>query len=365
MKTYINLLGIVCLSIAMAVLIGTAGCGPGEEEVTFLQANPGNGSTIEPDATIIVTFDSTPNGLTVTGGTFSIAETNVTIIGPFIPGTLNIVLTWADGAQALTYTVKPSIPPPPEGMVLIPGGAFEMGSTDENAQNDEQPVHTVYVDAFYMDETEVTNLDYKRFLLENPLWEKSNIDPWLEDGDYLFHWTSNNYPDGEANHPVTYVSWYAAMAYAQWAGKRLPTEAEWEKAARGGLVGNAYPNSNTINAGNANYDEDVSDTTSVRRYAPNNYGLYDMAGNVWELCLDEYDPDFYFSSPSENPLAGGRSIAWLINNFTSIAFDIRIVMRGGSWESDPIYLRVANRGWTPPILTTSDLGFRCVKDVSP
>ena len=118
-------------------------------------------------------------------------------------------------------------------MVLIPAGQFQMGSEDEDANDDEQPVHTVHLDAFYMDEHEVTNLEYQEFLLENPRWEKSRIIKWLHDGDYLKHWRGNNYPSGKANHPVVNVSWYAALAYAEWAGKRLPTEAEWEYAARG------------------------------------------------------------------------------------------------------------------------------------
>ena len=120
----------------------------------------------------------------------------------------------------------------PVNMVLIPAGEFQMGSDD--GQEDEKPVHTVYVDAFYMDKYEVTNLEYQRFLFENPRWQKDQIAKKFHKGGYLSDWNGNNYPEGKANYPVTYVSWYAAMAYAQWAGKRLPTEAEWEKCcARG------------------------------------------------------------------------------------------------------------------------------------
>ena len=137
-------------------------------------------------------------------------------------------------------------PPPPPGMVLIPAGEFDIGSNDEEANFNAQPVRRVYVDAFYMDDTEVTNVQHKEFLLENPRWQKGRIEARFHSGDYLSSWNGNNYPNGKGNHPVVNVSWYAAMAYSEWAGKRLPTEAEWEYAARGGLEGKKYPNGNTI-----------------------------------------------------------------------------------------------------------------------
>lgn len=125
--------------------------------------------------------------------------------------------------------------PAPPGMVLIPAGEFKMGCNDAEAENDEQPVRSVYVDTFYLDETEVTNVQYKEFLLENPRWQKGYIDASrFANANYLKLWSGNNYPGGKGNNPVVYVSWYAAMAYAAWADKRLPTEAEWERAARGG-----------------------------------------------------------------------------------------------------------------------------------
>ena len=147
---------------------------------------------------------------------------------------------------------KIATPPPeeetplPKGMVLIPAGEFQMGSNDAEADNDEQPVRTVYVDAFYMDETEVTNVQFKAFVLENPRWQKWKIDGKFHNGRYLWDWKGNNYPKGRDKHPVFNVSWYAAMAYAEWAGKRLPTEAEWERAARGGFVDQKYPRGNTL-----------------------------------------------------------------------------------------------------------------------
>ena len=194
---------------------------------------------------------------------------------------------------------KADAPPiSPEGMVLIPAGEFQMGSNDPEADNDEQPVHTVSVDAFFMDEHEVTNLEYKKFVLANPRWSKGGIDARFYSGSYLKHWNGNDYPSGKANHPVTYVSWYGAMAYAGSVGKRLPTEAEWEYAARGGMAGKKYPWGDVIDSGKANYtDSGIGDTTPAGEYPPNGYGLYDMAGNVWEWCLDEYDKGFYDRSP--------------------------------------------------------------------
>ena len=257
-------------------------------------------------------------------------------------------------------------PPPPEGMVLISAGQFQMGSNDDEADDDEQPVHTVHINAFFMDEHEVTNLEYKEFILENPRWQKSRIIKWLHDGDYLKHWRGNTYPSGKANHPVTYVSWYAAMAYAEWAGKRLPTEAEWEYAARGGLAEKKYPLGNTISTRQANYNNHVGDTTAVGRYAANRYDLYDMAGNVWEWCLDEYDADFYFvSRNSRNPISGARTIQWILDNFTSIPTNTSRVLRGGSWYNGATGLRVANRFRDAPTITYVTGGFRCARAVTP
>ena len=177
--------------------------------------------------------------------------------------------------------------------MLIPAGEFQMGSNAPEAENDEQPVHTVYVDAFFMDEHKVTNLEYQKFLLANPQWQRDEINSKFHNGKYLKLWRGirgNDYPKGKADHPVVYVSWYAAMAYAEWVGKRLPTEAEWEYAARGGLAGKKYPwgDDDLIFAGQRGdvFDVDLSkanvgrigDTTAVGKYPPNGYGLYDMAG---------------------------------------------------------------------------------------
>ena len=248
--------------------------------------------------------------------------------------------------------------PVPEDMVLIPAGEFQMGSSD--GEFDEKPVHTVYVDAFYMDVYEVTNAQYKQFVDVNPLWGKDHIPSRYHDGNYLKHWTRNSY--GRGDHPVVYVSWYAAMAYAEWAGKRLPTEAEWEKAARGGLSSKKYPWGDMLNASKAEYRS--GGTTAVGTYPPNKYGLYDMAGNVWEWCLDVYDEDFYKNSLYRNPIAGAESITQIRRYFTNAKTPR--VLRSGAWDSrSRSALRIADRRRFNLASTSNNSGFRCVRAISP
>ena len=258
--------------------------------------------------------------------------------------------------------------PLPKGMVLIPAGEFQIGSNDAEADDDEQPVRTVYVDAFYMDETEVTNAQFKEFVLENPRWQKNRIDGRFHNGRYLWDWNGNNYPKGKSKHPVDSVSWYAAMAYSKWAGKRLPTEAEWERAARGGLVDKKYPHGNTLTPRDANYGNNVKDTTAVGRYPANGYGLRDMAGNVSEWCLDAYHRGFYLTFPQEgvarNPLAGANTIQWILDNFTNVNIHVSRVRRGGDWFDTVQLPRVADRNDSKPKSAFLVIGFRCVRSVT-
>lgn len=252
----------------------------------------------------------------------------------------------------------------PSEMVLIPAGEFQMGSNDNT---DEKPVHTVYIDAFYIDKYEVTNAQYKAFIDANPQWRKDQIPSKYHNGNYLKHWHRDNYPTGKADHPVTSVSWYGAMAYAKWAEKRLPTEAEWEKAARGGKSGQQYPWGNAVSKGQANYGNHVGGTTIVGNYAANGYGIYDMAGNVFEWCLDAYYGDFYSSSPRRNPLAGVNTIDnadLILSDFTTVTTSR--VARGGAWYNTEVQnVRVAYRNRVSPTLTNIALGFRCVKTITP
>ena len=271
---------------------------------------------------------------------------------------INYLLLDTGTVPPITPPIDPPLTAVPEGMVLIPAGSFQMGS-EEEWSNNARPVHTVHLDAFYMDVYEVTNAQFKAFVDANPQWQKDKIEDRFHDdwGDYLGDWTGNNYPAGKAEHPVAWVSWYAAMAYAEWAGKRLPTEAEWEYAARGGLAGKKYPWGDAEpTPADTNHDDDV--ITPVGQYAANGYGLYDITGNVLEWCLDAYDFDFYAASEnSRNPIAGGE-----VDNFTTIPTDPPRVLRGAPW---PDVGTVAFRGGLGPTHTSYDVGFRCARSVTP
>ena len=236
-------------------------------------------------------------------------------------------------------------------MHLIPAGEFEMGDHFGDGQSDERPVHTVYLDTFYMDETEVTNAMYRTFVESTghriPYhWENPGKAAQLE----------------KSNFPVIYVSWHDAMAYAKWAGKRLPTEAEWEYAARGGRIGQRYPWGNEPSHAHANYSgkgerDEWYWPAPVKNFPQNDYGLYDMVGNVWEWCLDEYDRDFYSTSRRNNPVAG-RWTPLTNDDFLNLT-DHR-VWRGGAWDSGPKGFTVSNRFKADPDLRVLKTGFRCV-----
>ena len=234
-------------------------------------------------------------------------------------------------------------------MVLIPAGEFQMGS--DNGERDEKPVHTVYLDAFYMDKHEVTVAEYKQFV------ETTGHRPLPES-------VMRTSPTDQ--HPVVQVSWHDAMAYAKWAGKRLPTEAEWEKAARGGLIAQDYPWGDAIDANNANYNKNTKSgahderTTPVGAYPANGYGLHDMSGNVAEWCLDTYQRKFYAEAPRDNPIAGAKNLQQALAD-AGVNKDKRVV-RGGSWSFNAKSVRVANRLAEKPSLLSSDVGFRCVRE---
>ena len=221
-------------------------------------------------------------------------------------------------------------------MVLIPGGDFIMGKNTSNP-TDWQPEHKVSISSFYMDKFEVTNKQYYEFCMSTgnqlpEFWGSSRFNCSLD------------YPD----HPVVGISWIDAMKYAQWVGKRLPTEAEWEYAARGGLQYNEYPWGNQIDSTMANYGKKYKTSLKVGTFKPNGFGLYDMSGNVWEWTSDYYGNDYYSVSPDKDPKGPppGR-------------FN---VIRGGSWHSGGMCQRTYYRNGLPTSWVDFAVGFRCVKD---
>ena len=219
-------------------------------------------------------------------------------------------------------------------MVLIPGGEFVMGIEGDG---DNSPAHQVRLDSFSIGKLEVTNAQYEAFCKKT-----ARALP--------FFWGKEDFRCGIdfPNHPVVSVTWRDAEAYAEWKGMRLPTEAEWEYAARGGLVQKKFPNDDEIDSKMANYWKSEG-TEPVGSYPPNGYGLHDMAGNVLEWVSDYYDKDYYKTSPSENPQGPEEG------KFR--------VMRGGGWHSGPSCVTVYHRNCLKPYWIDFNVGFRCAKDV--
>ncbi|MDG2484253.1 MAG: formylglycine-generating enzyme family protein [Flavobacteriaceae bacterium] len=311
------------------------------------------------------------------------------------------------------------------GMVWITGGIYDMGASDSDrmALSHEKPKHTVKVDGFYMDETEVTNAQFSRFIqatnyittAERPVdWEliKQQLPPGtpkphdslLLPGSLLFKKTKESVPnlydfsqwwrwtnganwkqpegkgstiDGKDNHPVVHVSYEDAMAYCHWAGRRLPTEAEWEFAARGGKRDKIYfwgdltdKLSSYVNSWEGEFPVDNTQadgfekSAPIKTYPPNGYGLYEISGNVWEWTSDWYSSQYYQyckeNSITNNPK--GPKEAFNPNN---PYIDERII-RGGSFLCNASYCasyRVSSRMATDPNTSLEHLGFRTVMDL--
>ncbi|HQY58548.1 MAG: SUMF1/EgtB/PvdO family nonheme iron enzyme [Nitrospira sp.] len=245
-----------------------------------------------------------------------------------------------------------------EEMVLIPAGEFLMGSnkkTDRLAYRSEIPQRSVYLDAFMIGKYEVTALEYLKFVLATDRLPQLD---WRYDG--------GNFQDTMAHHPIMHVNWYDADAYCKWAGKRLPTEAEWEKAARGvdGRLfpwGSEYAGPTRANFGRTGLSGPVRDRPerlllyppiiSVDKYenALSPYGLYQTIGNVAEWVSDWYDQDYYKTAPGRNPKGPETG--------SQKAF------RGGGWMDSTTTMRAAMRNGTDPKTKINWMGFRCAQDV--
>jgi formylglycine-generating enzyme required for sulfatase activity len=225
--------------------------------------------------------------------------------------------------------------PPPAGMALVRGGTYEIGSDDGDP--DELPVHRVELDPFYIDVREVTNAEFARFVAATGYRAEGQWERYAG--------------RGRDAHPVVSVTWNDASAYAAWAGKRLPTESEWEAAARGGLEGRPFPNGDMLGADDATFgfvQEGLrTSTTPVGSHRPNAYGLYDVSGNAWEWCSDFYVADAYARAEARDPRGPDRGAARVI--------------RGGSWNSPMRELRVSNRLGMTPTIIGHVFGFRCAK----
>jgi formylglycine-generating enzyme required for sulfatase activity len=323
----------------------------------------------------------------------------------------------------IVNTYNAATGPAPEGMKLIPGGTFSMGGVNpagmqeggHETMNDARPVHQVYVDAFYMDETEVTNGQFAAFVNATGYITVAEKKPTKEEfpgapedkliagsivftppatkvqlDDYMQWWRYEPGADwkhptgasssiqGKENYPVVHISWQDAVAYARWANKRLPTEAEWEFAARGGKAGELYPwgnqlnpeqrwMANTFQGSFPNYDEAKDGflgIAPVKKFQPNAFGLYDVAGNVWEWCEDWYNEEYYGklsdSSTTRNPTGA------------DVSFDHtepgskKKVQRGGSYLCTDQYCTrymSGTRGKAEWRSASNHVGFRCVRSV--
>ena len=226
---------------------------------------------------------------------------------------------------------------PDDTMVLIPAGEFIMGK-NSTAPSDWQPEHTVKLNSYYMDKYEVTNKQYYDFCIAT-----NTALPQF--------WGMNEFRSGPdfPDFPVVVISFFEAEKYAKWSGKRLPTEAEWEYASRGGLVGKNFPLGDKVDSTKVNYWKKYKGILKVGSFPPNGYGLYDITGNVWEWTTDFYSDNYYAVSPSENPKGPERG------RFK--------VIRGGSWHSGPMCVQTYYRNGLSPSLVDFRVGFRCAKDV--
>ena len=309
-----------------------------------------------------------------------------------------------------------------KGMVRIAGGSFMMGADNAHAAPDEYPKHQVRVDGFWIDATEVTNAQFAAFVKatgyvttaeRKPVWEdlKKQLPPgtskpddsllipasmvfvppsdsvsledygawwsWIPGADWKHPRGPGSDIKGKENHPVVHVSWYDAQAYCRWAGKRLPTEAEWEYAARGGLPNVPFPwgneppdvgkpKANTWQGHFPNYNT-LSDkfyfTAPVGSFPANGYGLYDMAGNVWEWCADYYNSKYYGEIAEAT---GTRNPPGPVGSFDpDEPYAKNRVIRGGSFLCNESYCtgyRVAKRMKSTEDSGMEHLGFRCVSD---
>ena len=230
------------------------------------------------------------------------------------------------------------------GMVFVPGGEFLRGRShtlpDDGLKwfptllKDDRPVRGIFVDHFYLDRREVTNRDFVAFVEAT-----GRAAP--------YYWPGGELPADKVDHPVVNVNWGDAAAYCRWAGKRLPTEAEWERACRGPAEGAVYPwGDRDPTKEDVRFDV-MTGPGQVCRFSESYFGLCDIAGNVWEWCADWYERDYYERAPDRNPPGPENGLYR--------------VLRGGSWADLPKYLTCAYRSFARPAERSPNVGFRCAK----
>jgi formylglycine-generating enzyme required for sulfatase activity len=254
---------------------------------------------------------------------------------------IHVTETWEDykaGRDVFLETAmscNTSSPPEDDNMVLIPAAEFMMGGPEDDIY---APARKVFVDSFYIDRYEVTNAQYQKFCEEKGKY-------WPEFWGMDEYRCGPDYPD----HPVVGISLHQAKLYAEWAGKRIPTEAEWELAARGGLVGKKFPTGDHLLPTEANYrvGSNYIGTVPIGCYPPNRYGLHDMSGNVVEWVSDIFHPDYYRISPYKNPT--GPEKGYLA------------VIRGGGWHSGKMCCNVYTRNALKRSWVDIAVGFRCAR----
>lgn len=401
----------LCIAIGLVLLSGQLGC---NQEP---QVNPG--LTQDQSATSAVTTASvTPETETVkSGNEASLTENATTKTNPDLcqmpsrPLSLALSKSPSDekAENAASSDSKKAPGKPPEGMVWIPPGKFWMGAEDPT-MTDTKPVREIDVSGFWIDQTEVTNRQFAEFVKATGYKTVAEIAPKAEDypgadpdllvpGSVVFtpsegpvpldnflqwwrwqpgaDWRHPEGPDSSIenrmDHPVVHIAYNDAEAYAKWAGKRLPTEAEWEKAARGGLQRKKYVWGDELNPDghwmsnnwqggfpHANSKDDgFFSTAPVKSYPPNGFGLYDVSGNVWEWCSDWYRPDSYKSMASKDPKGPADSFDPQEPGIP------KRVHRGGSFLCSDLYcIRYlpAARGKGALDSGANHIGFRCVKD---
>lgn len=331
---------------------------------------------------------------------------------------------WRSSGDVSAATgAQPPIGDAPAGMVWIPGGQFTMGTDDPRSMPNEQPSHRVRVDGFWLDEHDVTNAEFRRFVdatgylttAERPVdWEELRkqlppdtpkpADEKLQPGSLVFtppdhavdlrdmsqwwtwttgaNWKHPQGPDSNVDdkddYPVVQISWDDAVAYAKWAGKRLPTEAQWECAARGGLEGKRFAWGDEFRPGGkylANtftgefpYHNTVEDgfagVAPVKSFPPNGYGLYEMGGNVWNWCSDIYTADAHAQMQKAGVSLNPTGPTAAFNPTRAVPTAVERVIKGGSFLCNPSYCesyRPSARRGTPPDTGSEHVGFRCVK----